>query len=102
MKPVGRAVERLLRGLGITDEVARARAMEAWPAVARAAFGDDAGEARAVGIDGSTLIVAVTTSAWASEIRLRERDLIGALARSAPGSGIDRIRTIAGSTGRTS
>lgn len=94
MKPVGRAVERLLRGLGIATEVARAGAVEAWPAVAVDTFGADAAATRAVAIDGPTLIVAVPTSAWASEIRLRERELIRALARSAPASDIRAIRTV--------
>lgn len=94
MKPVGRVVGRLLRGLGIATEVARAGAVDAWPAVAVAAFGEDAASTRAVAIDDATLVVAVPTSAWASEIRLRERELIGALARSAPSSGIRSIRTV--------
>jgi len=94
MKPVGRAVGRLLRGLGIATEVARASAVDAWPVVAAAAFGEDAVATRAVAIDDATLVVAVPTSAWASEIRLREHELLGALARSAPASGIRAIRTV--------
>ncbi len=94
MKPVGRAVDRLLRGLGIAQDVARATAVDAWPAVAVSAFGEDAASTRAVAIDGATLIVAVPTSAWAAEIRLREGDLLRALGRSAPASGIRAIRTV--------
>ena len=94
MRPVGRVVGRVLRGLGIATEVARAGAVEAWPAVALAAFGADASTTRAVSIDGATLIVAVPTSAWASEIRLREGDLVRALANAAPASDIRSIRTV--------
>jgi predicted nucleic acid-binding Zn ribbon protein len=94
MKPVGRAVDRLLRGLGIATEVARVGAVDAWPAVATAAFGADAATTRAVAIDDATLVVAVPTSAWASEIRLRETELVAALRRSAPSSGIRAIRTV--------
>ena len=94
MKPVGRAVGRLLRGLGIASDVARAGAIDAWPAVALAAFGADGNATRAVAIDEATLVVAVPTPAWASEIRLRERELIAALARRAPATDIRSIRTV--------
>lgn len=94
MRPVGRAVGRLLRGLGIAADVARVGAVDAWPGVARAAFGADAAAARAIAVDGDTLVVAVPTPAWASEIRLRERELLAALARSAPTSGIRALRTV--------
>jgi predicted nucleic acid-binding Zn ribbon protein len=94
MKPVGGAVGRVLRRLGIATEVARAGAVDAWPPVARRAFGPDADALRAIAIDDATLIVAVPTSAWASEIRLRERELLEALARSAPTSGVRAIRTV--------
>lgn len=93
MKPVSRAVDRLLRGLGIAGEVDRIASIDQWPAVARAVFGDDATVTHAIAVDGTTLIVAVPTSAWASEIRLRERALIERLARAAPKSGIRAIRT---------
>ena len=94
MKPVGRAVGRVLRGLGIAHEVAHAGAVDAWPAVAGATFGPDGGATRAIAIDGATLVVAVPTSAWASEIRLREHELLTAIARSAPNSDIRAIRTV--------
>lgn len=95
MRPLSRAVERLLRGLGIETHVARAEATRAWAAVAVAAFGADGASTRAVGVEGATLIVAVPTSAWASEIRLRGPELVDRLARAAPASGITRIRTVA-------
>lgn len=94
MKPVARAVDRLLRGLGIASEVARAAAADRWPAVAREVLGDDADATRAVAVDGATLLVAAPTSAWAAEIRLREADLLRALARAAPESAIRAIRTV--------
>ena len=94
MKPVGRAVDRLLRGLGLATEVARAGAIDAWPAVAVEHLGSDARSTRAVGIDGDTLIVAVPTPAWSSEIRLREREILSAIKRAAPTSDIRHIRTV--------
>lgn len=94
MKPVSRAVDRLLRGLGIAGEVDRVASIDRWPAVARSVLGEDAAGTRAVGVDGATLIVAVPDSAWASEIRLREAPLVAALRRAAPKSDIRRIRTV--------
>lgn len=94
MKPVGRAVDRLLRGLGIAGEVERAGAIDRWAEVARAEFGDDAAGTRAVSVEGSTLVVAVPSAAWSSEIRLRQRALLARLARASPRSGIRSIRTV--------
>lgn len=94
MRPVSRAVDRLLRGLGIAAEVDRAAAMDHWGATASAVLGPDATLTRAVAVDGATLIVAVPTSAWASEIRLRHHELLDALRRASPKSDIRAIRTI--------
>lgn len=94
MKPVGRAVDRLLRGLGIAADVARVDAIDQWERVATAVFGEDGSTTRAVAVDGATLIVAVPTSAWASEIRLREAQIIELLMRAAPRSGIRAIRSV--------
>lgn len=94
MKPVSRAVDRLLRGLGIAVEVDRAGSIDRWPAVATSVLGADATVTRAVAVDGATLIVAVPTSAWASEIRMREAALLAGLRRVAPKSDIRSIRTI--------
>ncbi|MDE3111960.1 MAG: DUF721 domain-containing protein [Chloroflexota bacterium] len=94
MKPLSRAVDRLLHGLGIAGDVARVDALERWPAVAQEIFGADGATTRAVDVDASTLVVAVPTSAWAAEIRLRQRDIVAALERAAPRSGIRQVRTV--------
>jgi len=94
VRPVARAVGRLLRGLGIETEVARVEAIDRWETVAVDVFGPDGALTRAVAVDTATLVVAVPTSAWASEIRLRQTDLLDRLSRSAPSSGITAIRTI--------
>lgn len=93
MKPVARAVDRLLRGLGIAADVARVEAIDAWPAAA-AVLGPDAACTRAIRAEGTTLVIAVPTPAWASEIRLREAELIERLGREAPRSGITSLRTV--------
>jgi predicted nucleic acid-binding Zn ribbon protein len=95
VKGLGEAVERALRRLGIDAEVERAAALRAWPAVATAVFGADAARTRAVRFEDRTLVVAVPTAVWAVEIRLRERELLTALRRAAPRSGIRRIRSVA-------
>jgi predicted nucleic acid-binding Zn ribbon protein len=98
MRPVSRAVDRLLRGLGIATDVARVAAVDRWAAVAREVLGEDADRTRAIAVDGTTLIVAVPTSAWAAEIRLREATLLAGLARAAAASGIRAIRTVPANT----
>lgn len=94
LRPVARAVDRLLQGLGIATDVARMDAIDAWAGVATSALGPDAAGTRALRVDGGTLVVAVPTSAWASEIRLREADLVERLARASPRSGITSIRCL--------
>ena len=96
MRPIARAVDRALHALRIDRDVARADAIRAWPEAAAEVLGPDAGQTRAIRADGDTLVVVVPTSHWAGEIRLRERDLITALAAAAPGSGITRIRPAPG------
>ncbi len=94
MKPVSRAVDRLLRGLGIAADVARVDAIDQWAGVATAVFGEDGATTKAVAVDGPTIIVAVPTSAWAGEIRLREAEIVELLTRAAPQSGIRKVRTV--------
>ena len=94
MRPIARAIERALRTLGIDQDVARADAVRAWAAAATTVLGADAVTTRAVRTDGDTLVVLVPTAQWAGEIRLRERDLLVALADRAPASRIARLRCV--------
>jgi len=94
MRPIARAIQSALRTLGIEGEVARADAVSAWHAAATAVLGADAVSTRAVRTDGDTLVVTVPTAQWAGEIRLRERDLLRALADRAPASRIARLRCV--------
>jgi predicted nucleic acid-binding Zn ribbon protein len=93
-RPIARAIDRLLQGLGIATDVARVEAIDAWPAVAAGILGPDAAATRAIRTEGTTLVVTVPSPAWASEIRLREADLLARLEREAPRSGISALRTV--------
>lgn len=94
MRPIGRAVELALRRLGLDRDVARADALRAWADAAAAVLGEDARSTRAVRADGATLVIVVPTAQWAGEIRLRERELVMAVTKRAPSSGITRLRPV--------
>ena len=87
-------MRRALRAIGLDREVAQADAVREWPAVATKVIGQDAARTRAVRVEEATLVVAVPTAQWAAELRLRERDLLAALERSAPGAALRRIRSV--------
>jgi len=93
MRPISGAIERALRKLGLERDIARASALDAWPDAARDVFGSAAAATRAVGLSDRALIVAVPDATWSGEIRLREGELVAAIARRAT-SDIDHIRTI--------
>jgi predicted nucleic acid-binding Zn ribbon protein len=94
MKPIGRVVEQALKALGVDRDVARADAVRAWADAAESVLGSDARGTRAVRADGDTLVIVVPTAQWAGEIRLRERELITAVVRRAPTSGVTRLRPV--------
>jgi predicted nucleic acid-binding Zn ribbon protein len=93
MRPIGGAIERALRKLGLERDIARVSALDAWPDAARDVFGPAADATRAVGLSDRALVVAVPDATWSGEIRLREAELVAAIARRAA-SDIDHIRTI--------
>lgn len=93
MRPIGGAIDRALRKLGLDREVARVSALDAWPAAARDVFGPSADATRAVGLSGRAIVVAVPDAAWSGEIRLREAEIVAALARHAS-TDIEHIRTV--------
>lgn len=97
MRPIGGAIDRALRKLGIDRDVARVSAVDAWPAAAREVFGEDGNRTDAVGLNDRTLVVRVPDATWSGEIRLRERELLAAIARLASGSDLDHIRPVPGS-----
>ena len=94
MRPLGGVVVRVLRTLGLERDLARAAALDAWAAAAARVIGQDAARTRAVRVEEDTLVVAVPTVQWSAEIRLRQRALVDAVRKAAPGSGIARIRSV--------
>lgn len=93
MRPIGGAIDRALRKLGLERDIARVSALDAWPEAARDVFGPSAGATRAVGLSDRALVVAVPDATWSGEIRLREAELVAAIARRAT-SDIEHIRTV--------
>ena len=85
MRPIGGAIERALRKLGLERDVARVSAIDAWPAAALEVFGRDADVTRAVGLSDRALVVTVPDATWSGEIRLREAELLRAIGRRATG-----------------
>lgn len=100
MRPIGKALARALHALGVEGDVARALALRAWPDAATSVLGADARLTEAARADGDTLVILVPTAQWAGEIRLREAELIAALADRAPSSGITHLRPVPGATPR--
>jgi predicted nucleic acid-binding Zn ribbon protein len=96
MRPLAVALTRALRALRLDSDVARAGAVRAWHPVASHVIGPDATRTTALRVDDGYLVVAVPTAQWAAEIRLRERELVDAIARAAPRSGVERIRSVPG------
>lgn len=94
MRPIGGAIDRALRKLGLDRDVARVSAVDAWPAAARDVLGSDADRTHAVGLTEGTIVVTVPDATWSGEIRLREAELLGRLRSRAPGADIAHIRTI--------
>lgn len=94
MRPLGGAVQRVLRAFGLEAEVARADLVEAWQPVAQKFFGEDASHTTAIRVESDTLVISVPSSHWASEVRLRETMLIAALRELVPDSTIAHIRSV--------
>lgn len=93
MRPIGGAIDRALRKLGIERDVARVSAIDAWAAAARDVFGSGADVTRAIGLSDRALIIAVPDATWSGEIRLREAELVAALARRVV-TDIEHIRAV--------
>ena len=94
MRPLSAALAHAFRALRLDTDVARADAVRAWHGAASRVIGPDAIRTTALRVDDGTLVVAVPTVHWATEIRLRERELVDAIVKAAPRSGIAKIRSV--------
>ncbi|MFN2521044.1 MAG: DciA family protein [Candidatus Limnocylindria bacterium] len=94
MRPLAQTVRKALRELGIERDVDVTEALRAWPSVAARQLGADASSTYAVRVEERTLVVAVPTAEWGAEIRLRQGELVAALGRAAPRSGVTHIRSV--------
>lgn len=94
MRPIGGAIERALRKLGLDRDIARVSAIDAWPEAAREVLGADAAVTRAIGLSERTIIITVPDTAWSGEIRLREAELLAAIRERSPSSELAHIRTV--------
>jgi predicted nucleic acid-binding Zn ribbon protein len=99
VRPIGSAIDRVLRKLGLERDVARVSALDAWSEAAREVFGSAADTTRAVAVSDRALVVAVPDATWSGEIRLREAELVAALARRVT-SDIEHIRSVPASVER--
>lgn len=76
-EPLGAAIERFLREQGHEPRVAQAAVLDDWarvagPQIARVT------EARSISADG-TLLIAVSTNAWMSELSMHEPEIVARL-----------------------
>lgn len=88
-EPIGNAVQAFLSGAGLTERVEQAKIVPEWPSLVGAQIASVTAP-QAIAADG-TLLVAVTTNAWMTELSLMEPELLRTLNRL---SGRSRIRKI--------
>jgi predicted nucleic acid-binding Zn ribbon protein len=87
--PLGDVVQGFLKQAGLTERVEQAKIVPEWPSLVGAQIASVTAP-QAIGPDG-TLLVAVTTNAWMTELSLMEPELLRTLNRV---SGRSRIRKI--------
>ncbi len=87
---LGDVVEGYLKQAGISDRVEQAKVVPEWPSLVGEQIASVTAP-QAIGPDG-TLVVAVSTNAWMTELSLLEPELLRTLNRVAGRSRIRRIR----------
>ena len=87
-RPVGESLDRLARTLSGVGAQPLASVFTEWPRV----VGDTlAAHCRPLSLDGTRLVIGVDESAWATQIRYLERDLIARLAEVVGGPPVASI-----------
>ena len=89
-EPIGNAVEAFLAKAGLSERVEQAKVVPEWPSLVGAQISSVTAP-QAIGPDG-TLVVAVTTNAWMTELSLMEPELLRTLNRVPGRARIRRIR----------
>ena len=89
-EPIGDALEAFLKQAGLTERVEQAKVVPEWPSLVGAQIAAVT-EPIAIAADG-TLLVAVESSAWMTELSLLEPELLRTLNGSRAGVRIGRIR----------
>lgn len=90
LRPIADVLGEVLRASGLADDVARARAMEHWPAAVGPQIAGVT-QPRLLAEDG-TLVVGVRTHGWMQELTLMERALVAKMNAAAGGEAVRRIR----------
>lgn len=90
--PLADALSSFLQGSAIGERVEQAVVVAEWPRVVGEQIANVT-EPRGVTADG-TLLVAVRTNSWMSELSLREPEIVAALREKVAKSSVQRIRWI--------
>lgn len=91
-QPLGRLTTRLVRARGWSEQVSAGTVLGRWPALVGA---DIAAHAEAVSLRDGELLVRAESTAWATQLRLMQRQLLATLARGV-GDGVVTRLTVVG------
>ncbi|HLA16771.1 MAG TPA: DUF721 domain-containing protein [Candidatus Limnocylindrales bacterium] len=89
---VGDILPGTAAALGLSDELRLARVMATWAAIVAEHLPGAGGGSRVVAVERTTLVVEAAHPAIGQEIRLREGELVAAIAATPGGGGIERLR----------
>lgn len=87
-RPLGEALDRVVRGLGAPSTEALIEVFGHWSAVAGERL---AGHCRPLALRDGVLVVAVTDPLWATELRYRQGELLERLAERLGGEPVTRV-----------
>ncbi len=99
MRRLGDLLPEAASALGLDEELRLARAMSAWERLIAEHVPAAAGSTRLVGLQGDGLLVTATSSALASELRLRSSLLLAKLAAAPGGVRARDLRVVVRSSG---
>jgi hypothetical protein len=94
VRSLAEALRSAFATLGLAPAVARAAALEAWPAIARRCLGPEGDRTRALSVERGTLVIAVPSPLLAGELRLRSGEILDELERRAPEARIRAVRFV--------